>query len=114
MNTMSDTEHKPAKKKSTLLRGKHGVRKRAQRPAEQADSSAVQTSTRVETTAVQDESLPEQWGWQEKMKMPKAVVLANASIVPVYAHRANRINRKISNKIQAKMLMSKHIRQPTH
>ena len=72
MNTMSDTEHKPAKKKSTLLRGKHGVRKRAQRPAEQADSSAVQTSTRVETTAVQDESLPEQWGWQEKNENAKS------------------------------------------
>lgn len=61
---MSDIEHKPAKKKSTLLRGKHGVRKRPER----SDSSNLQTKTAAAKTNSQviDDSLPEQWGWQDK------------------------------------------------
>ena len=61
---MSDIEHKPAKKKSTLLRGKHGVRKRPER----SDSSNLQTKTTAAKTNSQviDDSLPEQWGWQDK------------------------------------------------
>ncbi len=70
MNTMSDTEHKPAKKKSTLLRGKHGVRKRTQREAS-ADVTAQATSKRTADSPSQDDSLPEQWGWQEKSEANK-------------------------------------------
>ncbi len=70
MNTMSDTEHKPAKKKSTLLRGKHGVRKRTQREAS-ADVTAQATSKRTADSQPQDDSLPEQWGWQEKSEANK-------------------------------------------
>ena len=74
MNTMSDTEHKPAKKKSTLLRGKHGVRKRTQR-ATSADATAQttpnRTPERVSESQPHDDSLPEQWGWQEKSESNK-------------------------------------------
>ena len=74
MNTMSDTEHKPAKKKSTLLRGKHGVRKRTQR-ATSADATAQTTPNRTPERASEsqphDDSLPEQWGWQEKSESNK-------------------------------------------
>ena len=65
MNTMSDTEHKPAKKKSTLLRGKHGVRKRTQRVTS-ADTTAQTAPKRAAEPQTHDDSLPEQWGWQEK------------------------------------------------
>ena len=71
---MSDTEHKPAKKKSTLLRGKHGVRKRTQR-ATSADATAQTTPNRTPERASEsqphDDSLPEQWGWQEKSESNK-------------------------------------------
>ena len=67
---MSDTEHKPAKRKSTLLRGKHGVRKRNQPPVSPTDTT-VEPTTRIDATARQDESLPEQWGWQEKGETSK-------------------------------------------
>ena len=71
---MSDTEHKPAKKKSTLLRGKHGVRKRTQR-ATSADATAQttpnRTPERVSESQPHDDSLPEQWGWQEKSESNK-------------------------------------------
>ena len=65
---MSETEHKPAKKKSTLLRGKHGVRKRNQRPA----AAETVAASRIEAPVTQDESLPEQWGWQEKNETAKS------------------------------------------
>lgn len=68
---MSEIEHKPAKKKSTLLRGKHGVRKRTQRPVAGAEASVNKTPARAEATVVQDDSLPEQWGWQEKSETAK-------------------------------------------
>ena len=64
MNTMSDTEHKPAKKKSTLLRGKHGVRKRTQRDT--TNTTAQTAPKRAAEPQTHDDSLPEQWGWQEK------------------------------------------------
>ena len=64
---MSDIEHKPAKKKSTLLRGKHGVRKRPER-SDSSDLQVKQAKIIAAKTNPQtiDDSLPEQWGWQDK------------------------------------------------
>ncbi|MBS1175547.1 MAG: rluB [Burkholderiaceae bacterium] len=80
---MSEIEHKPAKKKSTLLRGKHGVRKRTERPthsgtvAEHAKASTKNTSPRTI-----DDSLPEQWGWQDKPQTHSVPSTGDASKAP--------------------------------
>ena len=64
---MSEIEHKPAKKKSTLLRGKHGVRKRTERPTHSgAVAGQTKASTKNTSPRTTDDSLPEQWGWQDK------------------------------------------------
>ena len=68
---MNETDNKPAKKKSTLLRGKHGVRKRTERTERSELSDAVAQKSKAPTkntnTQAVDDSLPEQWGWQDKI-----------------------------------------------
>lgn len=60
---------KPTKKKSTLLRGPHGLRKRrGSAEAEQRKPHETQQAhARVPSVdVVKDADLPEQWGWQDK------------------------------------------------
>lgn len=80
---MSEIEHKPAKKKSTLLRGKHGVRKRTERPAHSgAVAGQTKVSTKNTSPRTTDDSLPEQWGWQDKSQTHSVPSTGDASKSP--------------------------------
>ena len=80
---MSEIEHKPAKKKSTLLRGKHGVRKRTERPTHSgAVAGQTKVSTKNTSPRTTDDSLPEQWGWQDKSQTHSVPSTGDASKSP--------------------------------
>ena len=67
------------KKKSTLLRGPHGLRKRREddrptkhpRVAQEVIQKTVRENNVAHTFLEADDSLPDQWGWQDKADSTK-------------------------------------------
>lgn len=68
------------KKKSTLLRGPHGLRKRREddrapkkpHAAQEAVQKTVRENNVAHTFLEADDSLPDQWGWQDKQDAAKS------------------------------------------
>lgn len=91
---MSEIEHKPAKKKSTLLRGKHGVRKRTEHPEPSGMvAEKAKTTTKKATPHPADDSLPEQWGWQDKEAPRSAPSTQTPSNEPTRERKGQRLYR---------------------
>lgn len=91
---MSEIEHKPAKKKSTLLRGKHGVRKRTEHPEPSGMvAEKAKTTTKKATPHLADDSLPEQWGWQDKEAPRSAPSTQTPSNEPTRERKGQRLYR---------------------
>ena len=91
---MSEIEHKPAKKKSTLLRGKHGVRKRTERPESSGMvAEKAKTTTKKAPPHAADDSLPEQWGWQDKEAPRSAPSTQTPSNEPIRERKGQRLYR---------------------